>query len=258
MNLPPIAGLSYKGYFPAHVTNGVDYAWLVGLVVAGVVYPVLSRSLDLVAEQSAIEASERELQAIDIEAQDAAITEQARGDVQGTMAGALPDGAPASSRRVTQPGARSASAPAAPASRGGDAPSAHDPGTPDGQDHRGGRRIGHAARHDMLHRIRTGHGRQPWFPFTCPRGVISAPQPRAADRPDDHAAVVDARRDRSAPTVINRLHGWLRFSDRRHRSAFRRLPGLAGAPKLGKPGPGRPPGSKNRRPAARHNPGKPP
>ncbi|HTP15054.1 MAG TPA: hypothetical protein VMK13_04375, partial [Streptosporangiaceae bacterium] len=34
------------------------------------------------------------------------------------------------------------------------------------------------------------------------------------------------------------------------------LPDLAGAPKPGKPGPGRPPGSKNRRPATRHDVGK--
>jgi hypothetical protein len=34
------------------------------------------------------------------------------------------------------------------------------------------------------------------------------------------------------------------------------LPGLARAPKPGKPGPGRPPGSKNRRPATRHDVGK--
>ena len=34
------------------------------------------------------------------------------------------------------------------------------------------------------------------------------------------------------------------------------LPGLASAPKPGKPGPGRPPGSKNRRPATRHDVGK--
>jgi NCS1 family nucleobase:cation symporter-1 len=63
------------------VTNGVDYAWLVGLVVAGLVYFLLSRSLDLGAEQSAIEASERELQAIDV-AETTAITGQAPGDVQ--------------------------------------------------------------------------------------------------------------------------------------------------------------------------------
>jgi hypothetical protein len=72
MVLPPIAGFSYTGYFPSHVTNGVDYSWLVGLVVSGLVYLLLSRSLDVAAEQSAIEASERELRAIDIVAQAAA------------------------------------------------------------------------------------------------------------------------------------------------------------------------------------------
>jgi NCS1 family nucleobase:cation symporter-1 len=81
MNLPPIAGLSYKGYFPAHVTNGVDYAWLVGLVVSGLVYLILSRSLNLAAEQSAIDASERELQAIDV-AEAAAIAEEGHPDGQ--------------------------------------------------------------------------------------------------------------------------------------------------------------------------------
>ena len=57
MVLPPIAGLSYTGYFPNHVTNGVDYSWLVGLLVSGLVYLVLSRSLDLASEQAAIDAS---------------------------------------------------------------------------------------------------------------------------------------------------------------------------------------------------------
>jgi purine-cytosine permease-like protein len=65
MVLPPIGGFHYTGYFPAHVTDGVDYAWLVGLIVSGLVYLVLSRSLDLAAEQAAISASERELQTID-------------------------------------------------------------------------------------------------------------------------------------------------------------------------------------------------
>ena len=65
MVLPPIAGFSYTGYFPNHVTSGVDYSWLVGLIVSGVVYFVLSRSLNLAGEQSAIEASDRQLQAID-------------------------------------------------------------------------------------------------------------------------------------------------------------------------------------------------
>ena len=65
MVLPPIAGFSYTGFFPNHVTNGVDYSWVVGLLVSGLVYLVLSRSLDLKSEQAAISASERELQTID-------------------------------------------------------------------------------------------------------------------------------------------------------------------------------------------------
>ena len=51
-----------------------------------------------------------------------------------------------------------------------------------------------------------------------------------------------------------------RLTPARVRRGFRRirqtLPGLAGAPKPGKPGPGRPPGSKNRRPGTRHDVGK--
>jgi NCS1 family nucleobase:cation symporter-1 len=66
MVLPPIAGFSYTGWFPNHVTNGVDYSWVVGLLVSGLVYLVLSRSLDLEAEKAAIAASERELQKIDV------------------------------------------------------------------------------------------------------------------------------------------------------------------------------------------------
>jgi cytosine/uracil/thiamine/allantoin permease len=65
MVLPPIAGFSYTGFFPNHVTNGVDYSWVVGLLVSGLVYLVLSRSLDLASEQAAIKASEQELQKID-------------------------------------------------------------------------------------------------------------------------------------------------------------------------------------------------
>jgi hypothetical protein len=66
----------------AHLTNGVDYAWLVGLVVSGLVHLLLSRSLDVAAEQSAIDASERELRAIDIVAEAATITEQGHPDAQ--------------------------------------------------------------------------------------------------------------------------------------------------------------------------------
>src|ERR1039457_4216912 len=69
MVLPPIAGLSYTGYFPRHLANGVDYSWLVGLAVSGLVYLLLSRSLNVAAEQSAINASERELRAIDVAAE---------------------------------------------------------------------------------------------------------------------------------------------------------------------------------------------
>jgi purine-cytosine permease-like protein len=65
MVLPPIGSIHYTGYFASHVTNGVDYSWLVGLIVSGLVYLVLSRSLDLAAEQAAISASERELRTID-------------------------------------------------------------------------------------------------------------------------------------------------------------------------------------------------
>ena len=62
MVLPPLAGFSYTGPFPSHVSNGVDYSWLVGLVVSGVVYWTLSRSLDRTREQAAIELSDRELE----------------------------------------------------------------------------------------------------------------------------------------------------------------------------------------------------
>jgi purine-cytosine permease-like protein len=64
MVLPPMFGLSYTGPVPAHVANGVDYSWLVGLVISGLVYLILSRTLDLAPERAAIEASERQLQTI--------------------------------------------------------------------------------------------------------------------------------------------------------------------------------------------------
>jgi len=68
MVLPPIAGFSYTGYFPRHVTNSVDYSWVVGLIVSGVVYWLCARSLDLSSERAAIKASEAQLRAIDAEA----------------------------------------------------------------------------------------------------------------------------------------------------------------------------------------------
>src|ERR1700729_378694 len=64
MVLPPLFGLSYEGYVPGPLAHGVDYSWLVGLVVSGLVYLVASRSLDLAPERAAIEASDRELQSI--------------------------------------------------------------------------------------------------------------------------------------------------------------------------------------------------
>jgi nucleobase:cation symporter-1, NCS1 family len=72
MVLPSIGGFSFTGYFPGHLTNDVDYSWLVGLAVSGLLYLVLSRSLDLTAEQAAITASEQQLEAIDAEARAAA------------------------------------------------------------------------------------------------------------------------------------------------------------------------------------------
>jgi hypothetical protein len=46
----------------------VDYSWLVGLAVSGVVYWLCARSLDLSSERDAIQASEAQLRAIDAEA----------------------------------------------------------------------------------------------------------------------------------------------------------------------------------------------
>jgi len=45
--------------------GGVDVSWLVGLIVPGLVYYFLSRSIDLTAEQPAVAQSERELQALE-------------------------------------------------------------------------------------------------------------------------------------------------------------------------------------------------
>ncbi|HEX9034673.1 MAG TPA: cytosine permease [Streptosporangiaceae bacterium] len=72
MVILPIGSFSYTGWIPGHWTNGVDYSWVIGLLVSGLLYLFLSRSLDRSAEQAAIEASERELQAIDAAAAAAA------------------------------------------------------------------------------------------------------------------------------------------------------------------------------------------
>jgi purine-cytosine permease-like protein len=72
MVILPIDGVSYTGPVPGHLTNGVDYSFVVGLIVSGLLYFLLCRSLDTSAEQSAIDASNRELAAIDAAAANAA------------------------------------------------------------------------------------------------------------------------------------------------------------------------------------------
>jgi purine-cytosine permease-like protein len=72
MVLPKVGNLVYTGYFPGHLLNHVDYSWVVGLLVSGLLYFALSQSLDRAAEQTAIDSSERELQAIDAAAETAA------------------------------------------------------------------------------------------------------------------------------------------------------------------------------------------
>ncbi len=64
MVLPKVGSFSYTGFLAAKL-NYVDYSWVAGLIVSGLLYLLLSRSLDRAAEQSAIEASDRELAAID-------------------------------------------------------------------------------------------------------------------------------------------------------------------------------------------------
>ena len=57
--------------------------------------------------------------------------------------------------------------------------------------------------------------------------------------------------------TVAALDAWAQHRVRRgFRNIRATVPCPAGAPKPGKPGPGRPPGSKNRRPAPRHNVGK--
>ncbi len=74
MVILPIGGFSFTGPVPAHLTNGVDYSWAVGLFVSGLLYLLLCRSLDLNAERAAIAASDRELAAIDAAASSGAST----------------------------------------------------------------------------------------------------------------------------------------------------------------------------------------
>jgi nucleobase:cation symporter-1, NCS1 family len=58
MVLPDLGGWKYTGPL---APNGVDIAWIVGLVVSGGTYWVLSRSLDVEGEKRAEATSEREL-----------------------------------------------------------------------------------------------------------------------------------------------------------------------------------------------------
>jgi purine-cytosine permease-like protein len=57
----PFAKLSFYTSPVADALNGTDTAWIVGLLVGGILYFVLSRSMDLQAEQAAIALSEDEL-----------------------------------------------------------------------------------------------------------------------------------------------------------------------------------------------------
>jgi DDE superfamily endonuclease len=90
--------------------------------------------------------------------------------------------------------------------------------------------------------------------------------PAAADRWTWLVITAHAQLWLGRPLAADIRHPWERpappgrLTPARVRRGFRNiratLPCLAGAPKPGKPGPGRPPGSKNRRPAARHDVGK--
>jgi NCS1 family nucleobase:cation symporter-1 len=59
----PFAKLSFYTSPVADALNGTDTAWIVGLLVGGILYFLLSRSMNLQAEQAAIHLSEVELQA---------------------------------------------------------------------------------------------------------------------------------------------------------------------------------------------------
>jgi NCS1 family nucleobase:cation symporter-1 len=63
MVLPGIAGFKYTGPVAKHI-SGVDISWIVGLAVAAIAYWLLSRSLNVSAEASAIRASDEQLEAI--------------------------------------------------------------------------------------------------------------------------------------------------------------------------------------------------
>jgi NCS1 family nucleobase:cation symporter-1 len=59
--------VTLKSYYTgplAEQLNSVDISWIVGAVVTAVVYWLLTRNLDVAAEQAAIERSEAELRRI--------------------------------------------------------------------------------------------------------------------------------------------------------------------------------------------------
>ena len=56
-----VVGTTYVGYIAEHWLQFVDISWIVGMIVGGGLYYVFSRSLDLPAEQIAIDASEKVL-----------------------------------------------------------------------------------------------------------------------------------------------------------------------------------------------------
>ncbi len=64
MVLPTLGNWSYTGFMVDKV-NGVDIAWMVGLVASSVTYLILARSLDLDAEREAQRISDQELARID-------------------------------------------------------------------------------------------------------------------------------------------------------------------------------------------------
>jgi NCS1 family nucleobase:cation symporter-1 len=60
--------VTFKSYYTgplAQDLNSVDISWIVGAVVTGVVYLLLTRNLDTAAEQAAIDRSDAELRSID-------------------------------------------------------------------------------------------------------------------------------------------------------------------------------------------------
>jgi nucleobase:cation symporter-1, NCS1 family len=64
MVLPTLGSWSFTGFMVEKV-NGIDIAWMVGLVVSSVTYLILARSLDLDAEREAQRVSDQELARID-------------------------------------------------------------------------------------------------------------------------------------------------------------------------------------------------